>query len=689
MSRGGRPRRHHGPTRPKRRGFLGGTLRLNARGTGTVETAEGVFTVLPQHVGEAINGDAVQLRPLPANYGSASAHRRPDTRLATIAAVVERGVTTFVARYEEAGNLRVLCPLDERLGHDFVVAVSDDAPQRLGVVPDDVVVARITAYPTRRDVGVATVERRIGVEDDESVAIESVIASHDLATQFSPAALEQARSLSLDVEEALAAQPARRDIRSRFLVTVDPPDARDFDDAVSLCELPEGGWLLGVHIADVSHYVPLGSPLDLAARERATSVYLADRVLPMLPEELSCELCSLRPGEDRLAMTVDLTLDAHARVQATDIYPSVIRSRARLTYGEVDALLAAPAGEPLPVVDHMELRPFFGALHRVADLRGDLRRARGSVDFASVEARVVLDASGAPTGVTVRRRTPATALVEEAMLAANEAVARRLLRAKAPAPFRVHEPPAADALAGLLDVLDAVAPEALDPETRAGVGLGESHALQRVLARVAGTQQELVVNATMLRSMRKATYEPKNEGHFGLGAEAYLHFTSPIRRYPDLMVHRTLTALLTGELKGDYRQELREYLALACRQSSKMERVAAEAAADSQSVKMAEYMSRFIGEDFWGQVVSVAPYGMFVRLDETCAEGLLHVRELGEGWVDFDESARELREPETGRAWRLGQHICVRVRSCDAFRGHIDFALPRKAVQDDAPAVIR
>ena len=200
-----------------------------------------------------------------------------------------------------------------------------------------------------------------------------------------------------------------------------------------------------------------------------------------------------------------------------------------------------------------------------------------------------------------------------------------------------------------------------------------------MLENVAGTRRETVVNAAMLRSMRKATYEPKNAGHFGLGADAYLHFTSPIRRYPDLMVHRTLTALVTGELKGAYRQELRDYLALSCRQSSKMERVAAEAAADSQSVKMAEYMQAFIGQVFSGQVVSCAPYGLFVRLDDTCAEGLLHVRELGEGWVEYDEARRELREPDTGRTWGLGQRLAVRVKGCDAFRGHIDFALPPKA----------
>ena len=671
-------RSRRGPTRPKSRAFLGGVLRVNARGAGQVDTPEGTFAIPSHRIAEAMAGDTVQIRRIGASGRSGSGgtgRSASGLPLAAVSAVLERATTTFAAIYQEDGPLRVLVPLDDRLMHDFVLDVGDGSPDRLGVTPGDVVTARISAYPTRREAGVATIERRIGTSDDEDVPIESVIASHGLATEFSQTVLEQAASLTPGVEAALANEAQRRDIRDRFLVTVDPADARDFDDAVSLDELPGGGWLLGVHIADVSHYVRLGSPLDMAARERATSVYLADHVLPMLPERLSNDLCSLRPGEDRLAMTVDLALDARGRVTGADIYPSAIRSRARLAYDEVDALLAGtvPGGRE---VEGRDLLSFFAGLDRVSRLRQGLRRERGAIEFVTRESKVVLDEQHRPVDVRVRSRTAATQLIEEAMLAANEAVARYLERAKAPAAFRVHEPPAADALAGLIAPLGQL--DALDATLRSGVMQGDPHALQAVLDGVAGRPDELVVSAMMLRAMRKATYEPRNEGHFGLGAPAYCHFTSPIRRYPDLVVHRSLKAQLAGELKSLWRRELIDAMPTICRHASRMERVAAEAAAESQACKMAEYLGGFIGQAFAGVVVSVAPYGAFVRLDETGAEGLLHVRELARlgGWHDFDDATRTLVGADTGDIWQVGRRVEVVVEDTDPMHGRIDFALP-------------
>lgn len=669
--RGGRS--HRPSTRPKSRAFLGGVLRVNARGAGQVDTAEGTFAIPSHRIAEAMAGDTVQIRHLGAREGSTrSASGLP---LGAVVAVIERATTTFAGVYQEDGPLRVLVPLDDRLMHDFVLDAGDRTPGELGVEPGDVVTARIVAYPTRREAGVATVERRIGQADGEDVPVESVIASHGLATEFSSAVLEAADALTLDVAAELAADGRRRDIRDRFLVTVDPADARDFDDAVSLDELPGGGWLLGVHIADVSHYVGWGSPIDLAARERATSVYLVDRMLPMLPERLSTDLCSLRPGEDRLAMTVDLALDARGRVTGSDIYPSAIRSRTRLSYDEVDALLEGHVPGGLSV-EGRDLLSFFAGLDRVSRLRQQLRRERGAIEFVTTESKVALDDEHRPVGVRVRRRTAATQLVEEAMLAANEAVARYLDAASAPAAFRVHEPPAADALAGLIAPLDQLG--SLPSERRLGVMQGDPHALQAVLDGVAGEPEELVVSGLMLRAMRKASYEPRNEGHFGLGAPAYCHFTSPIRRYPDLVVHRSLKAQLSGKMRGMWRRELIDAMPTVCRHSSRMERVAAEAAAESQACKMAEYLGGFIGQDFAGVVVSVAPYGAFVRLDDTGAEGLLHVRELAEhgGWHDFDDATRTLVSADTGDVWQVGRRVDVVVADTDPMHGRIDFALP-------------
>ena len=644
-----------------------GTLKVSARGSGTVETAEGTFFVPEKRMREAMNGDSVQVRPLGDYHGSMP--------MAAVHSVVERKVTTFAATYIEDGQLKVLVPLDDRLLHDFVVLPSDPAPERLGLVSDDLVCGRIVRYPTRRDAGVATVERKIGDEEGETVAIEAIIASHDLAVSFPQEALDQARNLKLDIAAALA-EPARKDLRDRFVVTVDPDDARDFDDALSLEPRPEGGWVLGVHIADVSAYVPWGSPLDLAARERATSTYLADRVLPMLPEELSNELCSLKPHEDRLAVTVDLILNERARVVKATFYPSVIRSKARLTYRQVDQLLEGtqPFGLPQAIED-VELAPFFSQLDQISTLRRQMRRDRGAIEFVSSEAKVILDEQGHPVGVTVRRPTPATMLVEEAMLAANEAVARRLDLANVPNAFRVHEPPAEDNLAALVPILTELG--CLDGPTKAGLIAADPHAVQAVLDVVAGKPEEELVSSLLLRAMRRAVYAPVDEGHFGLGATAYCHFTSPIRRYSDLVAHRSLKAVVAGGMKATWARELEAALPTICKRASKMEREAAAAAYESQAVKLAEYMGGFVGQVFEGVVTSVHPFGLFVRLRETSAEGLLHVRDLGPGWWSFDEDRMELACDGTDERYRLGQPLDVRVRSTDAFRGRVDFALPK------------
>ncbi len=675
---GGQPARK--PTRSKSHAPLSGVLRADDRGSATVETQEGLFFIPERRTHEAMNGDKVRVRPLPGRHGSLP--------LGAVTGVDERAVTSFVARYCVDGPLRVLLGLDERLLHDFIVEESDDSPERLGAEDGAIVRARVTVYPTRRSAGFATVERLIGDEEGETVAIETIIASHDLAVEFPPDAETQVDGLALDVAAALR-EPGRRDIRSRFVVTVDPEDARDFDDALSIEELPGGGWTLGVHIADVSSYVAWDSPLDLAARSRGTSVYLADRVIPMLPEKLSCDLCSLRPREDRLAMTVDLALDANGRVTGADMYPSVIRSSARLTYAQVDAVLggalpgeAAPAGSVLEGLEWdgsmPDARAFFGMLDRVRTLRGRLRERRGAIEFVSSEAKVVLDEKKRPVDVQVRRSTPATQIVEEAMLAANEAVALRLTVENVPTVYRVHEQPAQDGLAALVPVLTEIG--CLDAETKDRLVCGDPFAIQRVLDAVGGKPAEELVSSLLLRAMRRAVYLPTDDGHYGLGADAYCHFTSPIRRYPDLMVHRSLKALLAGGPGlSRWRKAVEKALPDICRRSSTTERVAAAAGYESQASKIAEYMGGFIGEVFEGVVVSVQPFGLFVRLRATMAEGLLHVHDLGDGWWDFHEARHELRNEKGGKRYRLGQTLDVRVRSVDPLRGRIDFCLPRPA----------
>ncbi len=636
------------------------------RGSGTVHTQEGDFHIPARYVAEAMNGDRVLVRRIAGLHDGMP--------VGAVSGVVERAHLTFAATFADDGLLRVVVPLDERLCHDFIVQASDCTPQILGCSDGDLVSARILQYPTRQSAGVATLERRIDQGSASQVAVEAIIASHDLSCLFDPQVLEQAQALTLDVDAALA-EPLRRDIRDRFVVTVDPDDARDFDDALSLEPLEGGGWLLGVHIADVSAYVAPDSPIDVAARARATSVYLADRVIPMLPEELSCDLCSLVAGQDRLAMTVDMRIDVRGRVQSCEVYPSVIRSRGRFTYREVDAILKGTPAEPglHPDCAGHDLAEHFGRLSAIARQRQGLRRERGAIEFVSCEAKVVLDDQGMPTGVDVRRSTPATCLVEEAMLCANEAVARRLVATGLPCPFRVHESPSHDSMAATVAVLQELG--CIEPQNKPGLLMCDPHAVQAVLDEVAGAPAEELVSSLLLRSMKRATYEPENLGHYGLGAPAYCHFTSPIRRYPDLMVHRILKAVLAGPVKSGLRRELAYLMPGVCAQSSKMERLAAECASLSQAVKIAEYMEGFIGQVFEGVVVSVQPFGVFVRVGLTQAQGLLHTRDLGGEW-DFDEARMELVSREGAGVYRLGMSVEVRVRSCDVFRGRVVFALP-------------
>lgn len=508
-------------------------------------------------------------------------------------------------------------------------------------------------------------------------------------------------------------------------------------------------WRLGVHIADVSAYVPWGSAIDLDARNRATSAYLVDRVIPMLPERLSNDLCSLREGEDRLSMTVDLYLDDQARIARYAIYPAVIRSRARLAYDEAQKVLngfaiasqgqslssslgtsgqkgpentpemsrnpqkpkndgadcpemprtassshagcpegrktavspqngvstsvygsasAAPlcSGAGLPQEVASRLAP----LSRIAKLRVELRRRAGGIDFPSTEAKVRLDADGYPTDVDLRRKTDATSLVEEAMILANEAVARCLVAAGSPGLFRVHGRPAADGLAGLIPVLEEFDWFARIDKTR--FALGDPHELQAALEASRNRSEGELVGSLLLRAMKRADYRPSCEGHYGLASEAYAHFTSPIRRYPDLVVHHMLKALLFG------RSELHDQEASALRwlgrHCSERERGADAAARESQELKLIELMESQVGEAFSGVVSGVAPYGLYVRLDNT-AEGLLPVRRLGTEYYSLDAELHRLVGQDSGRTWRLGQRVAVVLTLADARRHVLEFRL--------------
>ena len=680
-----------GPARSRRLPGLTGTVRVyDARSE--VETAEGVYRLGSRSMREAMPGDRVYV----------SLHRgKGGARRAVVEHVIDRAVVAIVGVFEPAGPLGAVRPLDVRIKQDFFVLPADDSPRRLGVEPGDIVSARIVDYPSRTESGVVTLERRIGDANEPSLGIECVMARYGLVDGYPQAAVDEAASLAVDVEGALA-DPLRRDIRDRFVITIDPVDARDFDDAISVARTVRGGWMLGVHIADVSHYVDWGSAIDLEARRRSTSVYLADRVLPMLPERLCNDLCSLRPDEDRLAFTVDIELDAQGRVRTYEPYPSAIRSRVRMDYGAADELLregdpdgaaldAAARGRAELAVEAarangVDLRAFLRNADALARARREIRRKRGSIDFDTPEVHVLLDEAGMPVDIATRERTAATSLVEEAMLLANECVAEFLADRDLVSAYRVHEDPSPDSLASAAKTLTELG--AVEGGLAAGIMLGDPRAINAAVEDVAGTAFAPQVNALLLRAQQRAVYKSHNEGHYALGARAYCHFTSPIRRYPDLIAHRVLKVALAKHelgkkealiraprLTGKGPQALEAICPRLCRQASDNERAADAAANASQKVKVAQLYASRIGERDTGTVSWISDLGAFVRLDATGAEGLVRMNALGAEWWDFDDVRLTLTGESTGTRVGLGCRVVVEVASVNVLRGHLDLKL--------------
>ena len=680
-----------GPARSRRLPGLTGTVRVyDARAE--VETAEGVYRLGSRSMREAMPGDRVYV----------SLHRgKGGARRAVVEHVIDRAVAAIVGVFEPAGPLGAVRPLDTRIKQDFFVLPADDSPRRLGVEPGDIVSARIVDYPSRTESGVVTLKRRIGDANEPSLGIECVMARYGLVDGYPQAAVDEAASLAVDVEGALA-DLLRRDIRDRFAITIDPVDARDFNDAISVARTVRGGWMLGEHIADVSHYVDWESAIDLEARRRSTSVYLADRVRPMLPERLCNDLCSLRPDEDRLAFTVDIELDAQGRVRTYEPYPSVIRSRVRMDYGAADALLreGEPDGAALDAAargraelaveaaraNGVDLRAFLRNADALARARREIRRKRGSIDFDKPEVHVLLDEAGMPVDIVTRERTAATSLVEEAMLLANECVAEFLADRDLVSAYRVHEDPSPDSLASAAKTLTELG--AVEGGLAAGIMLGDPRAINAAVEDTAGTAFAPQVNALLLRAQQRAVYKSHNEGHYALGARAYCHFTSPIRRYPDLIAHRVLKVALAKHelgkkealvraprLTGKGPQALEAICPQLCRQASDNERAADAAANASQKVKVAQLYASRIGERDTGTVSWISDLGAFVRLDATGAEGLVRMNALGAEWWDFDDVRLTLTGESTGTRVGLGCRVVVEVASVNVLRGHLDLKL--------------
>ncbi len=635
----------------RRGGQVVGRISMTRHGYGFVQSPDGDYFVAARDTGGAMHGDTVALKP--------DSKRGGQGRSGVVVRVLERAIVQVVGRFERHGAIGIVTPADRRIRSQVFIPLKEIGEATTG----DVVVVRLTAYPGRNQSAQGVVDEIVGREDDPGMPIEIAIREHGLRTEFPEDALEQAGRIELDVEQTLQSDKLRRDVRDRFTFTIDPVDARDFDDAITI-EQVDDLIRLGVHIADVSHYVPWDTPIDEEARLRTTSVYLVDRVLPMLPEKLSNDICSLNPDEDRLSFTADIYLDHDAVVRRYELYPSAMRSDRRFNYGQVQRML--DGAEPFTDAESEAALRLFA---RVAGRVGERRVARGGLDFETVEAKVKLAEDGTPLEVILRERTQATNMIEEAMVLANEVVARHMRDAEAPMVYRIHEDPDPDALGHVANILKEFDYPVKDVH-------GASPAtFQRIIKFAHDRPEKRLINSLLLRALERARYVDFLAGHFGLASEAYTHFTSPIRRYPDLIVHRLLRAQLSGALESDPNAvRMIPELGWLTEHCSVMEREAEMAEDDTVRFKLAELMAEHVDEVFEGFITGVATFGLFVQLDNT-AEGLVHVDSMGDDYYRFDATRFMLTGEDRGRSYRLGQRVKVRIVSVSVTESRIDMEL--------------
>lgn len=650
-------------TRNKPKSYLRGTFMATSHPYGFVRTKDEEFFIPASKCRDAMDGDIVEIvasTPKGAKRKKSASITKRGTdskRLeGKIVRVLERKHSELIGRFEVAPPFGVVIPDDTRIRHDVFTRLADNPN-----IPDGATVrVKILEYPTKRSAATGKIVEVYDASDSNELQVEKVMARYNLPSSFPDDVLAQAAQKSLDVNEAF--EKGYRDIRDRFTLTIDPADAKDFDDALSIEETSPGEFRLGVHIADVSAYVPWSDVIDIEAQKRATSTYLVDRVVPMLPPRLSEELCSLRPNEDRLCMTCDLFIDEHANLLDVDFYPAVMRSDLRLTYDQ--------AQEKIDSFDKDDISRRLRLLSHLAKERQRNREAFGGIEFNTEEAKVVLDNEGNPIDIKIRQKTDATKLVEEAMIFANEAVATYLHDNERPCAYRDHERPSNDSLSALIPTFQEF--KWFTNEMAEELEVGNPHMISHILEVVKGRIEEQLVTMMLLRAMMRAEYSPENEGHYGLGLKAYCHFTSPIRRYPDLIVHRMLKDAVGFKQKRMKSQV--EALPHLCEHSSEMERNAEAASFDSQKQKMVEYMEPRVGEEFDAVISGVVSYGLYVRL-ENCVEGLVPVRTIGNEYFVFNEARHELRGSETDKVYRLGMPVHVKLQSADAALSRLDFVL--------------
>ena len=634
-------------------GLFSGT----AKGFGfvTVEGWEEDVFIPPDRTGGALHGDRVQIVTEDGKKG-----RRTE---GTVVRVLERANREIVGYYQKSKNFGFVIPDNQKISCDVFIPQGKD----MGAVTGHKVVAALTDYGDGSKKPEGRIVEILGHINDPGVDILSVVRAYGLPEEFPEDVMAQAGRIPDTVPEKDKA--GRLDLRNVQMVTIDGEDAKDLDDAVSLeKETGEQGvrYRLGVHIADVSHYVTEGSPLDREALKRSTSVYLVDRVIPMLPHRLSNGICSLNAGEDRLALSCLMEIDEKGKILSHRIAETVIRVDRRMSYTDVNRIITHEDEETME--KYRELVPLFFRMKELSEILRKRRMKRGAIDFDFPESKIILDEKGKPVDIRPYERNAATKLIEDFMLAANETVAEDYFWQEVPFLYRTHDEPDPEKMKNL-----AVFINNFGYTLRFQKGEIHPKELQKLLTKIEGTPEEALLSRLTLRSMKQAKYTAVNTGHFGLAAKYYTHFTSPIRRYPDLQIHRIIKENLRGGLSGKRTAHYERLLPEVAVQTSALERRADEAERETDKLKKCEYMSRFIGEEFDGVISGVTGWGFYVELPNT-VEGLVRVSEMKDDYYVFDEQSLELRGEMTRRVYRLGQRVRVQVTGTDKFSRTIDFA---------------
>ncbi|WP_461204597.1 ribonuclease R [Clostridium sp. DL1XJH146] len=647
---------------PEKMGLTSGRLQGNQKGFGFVIPEDGAsdIFVLASNMNGAMNGDKVLAKVT-------KEENRGKKREGEIVRVVERANNNVIGVYEESQNFGFVIPEEKKISKDIFIPKGDTN----GAKNKDIVIVEITKWPDNRRSPEGRIVDVLGKKGEKGIDILTIIKKFALPEEFPAKVQSFAANISVDIPEE--EYKRREDLRGIKMVTIDGEDAKDLDDAVSIEILENGNYYLGVHIADVSHYVKEKNPLDKEAFKRGNSVYLIDRVIPMLPKELSNGICSLNPKVDRLAMTCFMEINKDGKVVDYRISESIIKTNERMTYKNVTKILKDEDEELIKKYDY--LVEDFKIMRELCEILYKKRTDRGAIDFDFEECKIILDKMGKPIDIRPYEREIANRVIEEFMLVCNETVAEHMYWANVPFIYRIHEDPDEEKLQRFNEFVYNLG--------YAVKFKNEVHPkqLQQVVEKVKGEKEETIVNTLLLRSLKKAKYSPEPVGHFGLAAKYYSHFTSPIRRYPDLIIHRIIKEFINGGIDEKRIAKLKNIVGEASLQSSDTERIAQEAEREVDDLKKAEYMQDRIGEKYEGIISSVTNFGMFVELPNT-VEGLVHISALDDDYYVYDEDHLCLIGERTKNIYKLGDRAEIIVSRVDIDNREIYFELVKDDVDD-------